>query len=86
MDQSDAVLYYNNSDIHAKTQVSDEMGHYCKADTCLRKEILSFFEHRGVVQDRCCVVPLPPLPFIDEDVVKYRLVVPDSLVPAFIEG
>ena len=68
---SEAVLYYNNSDIHAKTHVSDEMRQYCKTDTCLRKEILSYFGYRGMVQDRCCSnchpAPLTLFPVNDEE-------------------
>ena len=86
--ESQAVLYYNNSDIHINTHVTDEVRNYCRADGCLRTSFLAYFGYGAVVQERCCSNCHPKLVQLlktSDDVLNYRLPVQPDAIPLFSE-
>ncbi|XP_057296073.1 uncharacterized protein LOC130625010 [Hydractinia symbiolongicarpus] len=53
--QSNAILYYNNSDISKNNLKMDEsIKKYCQETDCLRKSLLKYFSFKCETQDNCC--------------------------------
>jgi len=51
---SNALLYYNNSDLASNSVIEDCMKDFCRETGCLRKFVLSYFGFCHCVQENCC--------------------------------